>query len=521
MLTNCTSDAKSIIMWSLTDGSEINRFTWNDDIVSFALSRNGRLLAVSDFCGSIGLHDVMDDYRILAQRTIPGVCGMLKFSPYFQCLYCVNSASCELFHLDVNVGDDGDLSLDIWHNEVSYHPWELESGSEPGFLLGDRFCWSTLDCPCIEYFLNKQSVLRINYFNRRIIEMRQLDELTKDSAGESKASVVKVVFSPNGDRLFVIPHRKRELLVWDISSGMFKPRKILPRGDRYLNYLVAGREGLLLESRSNTPELWDFELRECIGSWNALGYICGVTSISEDQVAYEVVKTPRFPYPYTARTEEKKQVSIVDTTREGFVSTITIHEIYVACNSKYQVITTDRQELQMQCGAIVRWKIAVPFKPFDLYRVPSFSPTEQYCILADYNTLYVLDVTLGQTLRTLQPRIHQGSLPRIENFMFVSDEECVACFSLGFSSRYVLQLFNIKSGDLLSEIAFEGRVKSLAACPRERLIAIGCWHSNTNVKVLQVKLPGDQHSRQSKRSGFLDKKLSYNTMTSTEPTERF
>ena len=105
--------------------------------------------------------------------------------------------------------------------------------------------------------------------------------------------------------------------------------------------------------------------------------------------------------------------------------------------------------------------------------------------------------------------------------MFVSDEECVACFSLGFSSRYVLQLFNIKSGDLLSEIAFEGRVKSLAACPRERLIAIGCWHSNTNVKVLQVKLPGDQHSRQSKRSGFLDKKQSYNTMTSTEPTERF
>ena len=37
MLTDCTSDAKSIIMWSLTDGSEINRFAWNDDIVSFAL----------------------------------------------------------------------------------------------------------------------------------------------------------------------------------------------------------------------------------------------------------------------------------------------------------------------------------------------------------------------------------------------------------------------------------------------------------------------------------------------------
>ena len=518
MLTDCTSDAKSIIMWSLTDGSEINRFTWNDDIVSFALSRDGRLLAVSHF-GSIGLHDVMDDYRIVARGTIPGVCGMIKFSPEFRCLYCLNSALCELIRLDVNMGDDGGLSLDI------SHPWGLESGSEPGFLLGDPFYIYSirglldLESPGLDFVLNKQSVLRSSDFSRRIIEMRQLDELTKDIARESGAFAKKVVFSLNGDRLF-ITGRGQELMVWDISSGMFKPRKLLPREDHYLDHLVAVREGLLLTRRSNTLELWDFELRECIRSWNALGNICGVTSISEDQVACEVVKEPRNPYPYTARPV-KKQVSIVDTTREGFVSTITIHDMYVACNSKYHMITTDRQELQMQCGAVVFWKMAVPFKPFDLYRVPSFSPTEQYCILSDSKDLYVLDVTLGRTLRTLKPRIDVDSLPKIENFVFVSDEECVACYSLGFSSCYVLQLFNVKSGDLLSEIAFDGQVKSLAACPRERLIAIGCRYSNGNVKVLQVKLPGDQHSRRGKRSGFLYKKQSYNTMTLTKPTERF
>jgi len=49
MLTNCPSDAKSVVMWSLTDGSEKYRFTWSDDIVSFAWSRDGRLLAISDF----------------------------------------------------------------------------------------------------------------------------------------------------------------------------------------------------------------------------------------------------------------------------------------------------------------------------------------------------------------------------------------------------------------------------------------------------------------------------------------
>ncbi|XP_044163999.1 uncharacterized protein LOC114961314 isoform X4 [Acropora millepora] len=503
MLTNCTSDAKLIIMWSLTDGSEINRFAWNDDIVSFALSRDGRLLAVSDFRGSIGLRDVMDDYRTLAQITISGVCGMIKFSPDCQCLYCFSSALSVLFCLDVNVGDDGGLALDISHNEVSYHPWEFESGCEPGFLLGDPFylppkrdpihLWS----PSLAFVLNKQSVLRVSSFDYSIIEMLHPDELTKDSAGDSQAIVRNLVFSLNGDRLFIIADPKRELMVWDISSGMFKPGKILPWRNHHNHNLVAVREGLLLQTRKDTLELWDFELRECIRSWNALEDICGVFSISEDQVACRVQKITSLLG--TARTEVKKQVIIVDTARKGFVSTITIHGDFVACNSKCHVITTDGQELQMQCGAVVFWKIAVPFKPLGFYNFKSFSPTEQYCILADSKALYVLDVASGRTLRTLQPRIHQGFFPETDKLKFVSDEECVACFRFGFSPGYFLQLFNVKSGDLLSEIALDGRVCSLAAFPRERLVAIGYGYSKVNFKVLQVKLPGDQHSRRSKR----------------------
>ena len=529
MLTNCTSDGKSIVMWSLTDGSEINRFAWNDDIASFALSRDGRLLAFSDFSGSIGLCDVMDDYRTLAQTTIKGVCGVIKFSPDCQCLYCFNSARCDLFpcdlfRLEVNMGDGGGPFFDVSHNEVSYHPWEFKSGSDPGFLLGDPFylpperdridLWS----PSLAFVLNKQSVLRVSP-NSSIIEMLQLDELTEESPGDSKAFVRNVVFSLNGDRLFIITDRKRELMVWDISSGKFKPGKILPREVSYDYRLVAVREGFLFKTRHDTFELWDFELLECIRSWNALGSICGVTSISEDQVACIVLNTPNLQD--TARTEVKNKVIIVDTAREGFVSTIAIDWDIVACNSKCHVITTDGQELQMQCGAVVFWKIAVPFKPFGSYHFKSFSPTEQYCILADSKALYVLDVALGRTLHTLQPRIHEGYFPETDELKFVSDEVCVACFRFGDFPGYFLQLFNVKSGDLLSEIALEGRVYSLAACPRERLVAIVYGYSEVTLNVLQVKLPGDQQSRRSKRSGFLDKKQSYIRMTSTAPTERF
>ena len=63
MLNDCTNDAKSIIMWSLTDGSKIYRFSWRVDIVSFAWSRDATLLAISDLSGSIGLLEVLDDCR--------------------------------------------------------------------------------------------------------------------------------------------------------------------------------------------------------------------------------------------------------------------------------------------------------------------------------------------------------------------------------------------------------------------------------------------------------------------------
>ena len=499
LLTDCASDAKSIIMWSLTDGSEINRFSWNDDIASFALSRDGRLLAFSDFRGSINLRDVMDDYRTLAQTTISVVWGVIKFSSDCQCLYCLDSVLCDLFRLDVNVGDDGGLSLDIWHNEGSYHPWEFESSSEPGFLLGDPFylppirddtyLWN----PGLAFVLNKQSVLRVSPGDS-IIEMLQLDELTEDSARDSEAFVRNVVFSLNGDRLFIITNRK--LMVLDILSGMFKPGKKLPRRVKDILQLVAVREGLLLQTSKDTLELWDFELRECIRSWNALEYICEVMSISEDQVACSVLKNPILLD--TARTEVRKQVIIVDTARKGFVSTIAIHGDFVACSSKCRVITTDRKELQMQRGAVVLWKIAVPSRPFGFYRFKSFSPTKQYMILGDSNKIYVLDVALGRTLRTLQPRMHECYLLKADNFKFISDEEYVACLCVDYS-LYCLQVFNVKSGDLLSEIALEDHVNRLLACPHERLVAISFMDSKLNFKVLRVKLPGDQHSRRSKR----------------------
>ena len=311
--------------------------------------------------------------------------------------------------------------------------------------------------------------------------------------------MLKVALSLNGDTLFVITKTRNwnrsALKAWDISSGMFKPEKRVFEctGSFALLNLVTLREGVLLQTSDATLELWNFELSECIRRWTDLKNITKVIPISEERCVVE--------------REEDSKVIIVDTTREGILSTITIHGFLVACNSKCHVLSTDRSELLMQCGDVVLWKISEPFPLSLSSKLATFSPTEQYCVLGDFNALYALDVVLGNTLRRLQPRTPGHLHPEAIECKFVSDEECVACFSDGLyhTRSNFLQLFNIKSGDVLSEIALESRVYDLAACPRERLIAIDFVDSTMNFKVLQVKLPRDKHNGKSKRSGFINK----------------
>ena len=398
---------------------------------------------------------------------------------------------------------------------MSYQPWEFASRSEStGFLTGDPFYLpyeiDTIHVrgPGLAFVLNEQSVLTVA-FESNIIEMLQLDELTNDSAGVLKTVVRKVVLSLNGGTLFVMTKTdvsQATLMGLDISSGMFKPgKRVLEDTDGLDKYnFVAVREGVLLQTSRDTLELWNVELSECVRSWTVLGDITEVIAISEERVA----------------CDGGNKVIIVDTAREGIVSTIPIYGLFVACNSKCYVITAEEKKLQMQCGDKVLWKMSLDLG--SLYFVcVTFSPSDQSCVLRNEG-LYVLDVVTGKTLHKLYlcKSDRLTSLDCDYDCKFVSDEECVVYFG-DASGGHFLQLFNVKSGDLLSEIALKSRVYSLAACPRKRLIAIGRRYSKVKFKLLRVKLPGDKDSRKSKRSSFIHKEQSYNTINTTQPPDRF
>ena len=501
MLASHPRRAKSIIMWSLTDGSEISHFSWNDRISSFAWSLDGRLLAFSDYSSSVYLVDVMDCFTILAQATTSRAFGAMKFSPDCRSLYCFEEGRFDLFRVHVHMEIDGNFSLHVFNlpDEAPYHPWEFESRSEPGFLLGDPFCFSPerddrFFRPALAFVLNEQSVLTV-CSRSNIIEMLYLDGLTKGSVGDSDTIVEKAAFSLNGDKLYVVTVIGRtlvKLMAWDIARGMFIAEKC-DFQDRFVfasSDVVTVRAGVLLQTSFSTLELWNFNLSECIRSWSDFGDIYSVTRISEERVACNVMR----------------EVIILDTTREGIVSTVTFHGSLVACTSKGLVITT-ADEVRLQCGDVVLWKMFKPLEVSHFLQCSLFSPTEQYCVLAGVTIadneafLYVLDAVSGRTLHKLCSCSYRSPF----NCNFVSDLECITCYNDETRNYYCVRLFNVKSGDLLSEIDTETKVYSLAACPDERLIAIGFLDSKVNFKVLRVKLPGDKHRRKSKRSGFINK----------------
>ena len=105
----------------------------------------------------------------------------------------------------------------------------------------------------------------------------------------------------------------------------------------------------------------------------------------------------------------------------------------------------------------------------------------------------VLDAETGIKLRTLP------SLSRSSCLTFISDDQCVITGSDLTVQVFNVNLFNVRSGELLSTIDVESKVTCLAACPLNRILAIGLKNSTPNVKLLRVFLPRGKDRESGKR----------------------
>ena len=503
-------------MWNLKNGEEITRTIRNEDVLSFAWSPDGTLLAISHFSGLVCLVDALNCLdTTLAEVATNQRCGMISFTPDIQFLFCLswpilpskekhNKLRTLSFPLNVSKLPCGTFSLNVLDDDCDHDPLNYESStrSKGGFLMGDPMFYRislrvSLELFALAFVLNKQSVLMAPLGNRKITMLRHDDYWRATWRSSFFSSLYRFAFGFDGKTIYGTTAGDKGLQVvsLDVSSGDRKAEKVISALDVLL---VPVSEGVLLkESEPGADvQLWNFELSQQIRSWPNLSEVRDIMPFSDRCVACVGIGF---------------EVSILDTSNGNIVKTIPLcHEGYrskvhpfckeaIVCNSKYQLLSTALTSVQLSDDKNELWKRTIKFPDFFSRDLPGmFSPTEEFVLVSSINSeskkteVLVLEASSGKYLRTL------CTVNRILGCAFVSKAECVfVCWN--FSGSYCLPLFNVSTGDFLTvlDMDFEPS-RGLASCPQKGLIAIGLKDSTFMCAVIQVKLPRDKVNREAK-----------------------
>ena len=538
IITDCPGDAKCLVMWNLKNGEEITRTIRNEDVLSFAWSPDGTLLAISHFSGLVCLVDALNCLETtLAEVATCRPCGMIKFSPDIEFLFCWSfqtETEYELsgivltmqpilsFRLNVIKLPRGTFCLnvlDVLKDFFVHDPRDYESSSKSGFLMGDPMLFgrSMRGFPerwqGFAFVLNKQSVLRVLSGNS-IITMLEHEDYLRANWDLSFSRIHRITFALDGKTIYctTVENKGSQVVSLDVSSGDRKAEKVTSTYGSFLPclvvFLVPVSEGVLL--KEGTPwadvQLWNFELSQQVRSLPNLSEISDIIPFSDQCVAC---------------VGRDFEVSILDTSNGNIVKTIplcqegyqsTYHPLSIeaiVCNSKYQLLSTAvtrdglarvaPSSVQLSDGKNELWKRTLKFeRPLFLEGdVPAmFSPTEEFVLISSTNSQFkkevlVLEASSGKHLRTL------CTVRKVLGCAFVSKTECVIV-CMNTSGSYCLQLFNVRTGDFLTVLDIDFvPSRCLASCPQKGLIAVGvensCWCA-----VIQVKLPRDKVNREAK-----------------------
>ena len=505
MLTDCPDDGKCIIMWSLKNGSVITRIMRDEDVLSFALSLDGKLMAISHLSGLIAIVDVAEGFRTLGQTDLRKVCGGIKFSPDSRSLLCFHlplTGPNNSFRLNINITEQLTCRVDVL--EEPYVTWEFESRSEGGFLLGDPLTCvfeeefgGIVSSMKFDFVLDKHTVLRSNGHRVEMLNINEQHESEKEAA---YTNVLQIVFSLSGETIYIASHHglfsPTTVTAWNVSSSELIADKKFGVLCSTCNCLLAVEGGVLI-IRRGALEMWNFELSKCVRHWTIIGSVTDVIPISDERVA--------------CATKERK-VIILDTTSGEILSAIQVGLTcnLLACNSKFQILTWDknRDSLRLSDRKTTLWEKQL----CRTNQFGRFSPAEAFVISAGYLCgeygIVVCDAVSGNTLHVL---CSSAALRPFLDCEFVSDEDCgVISYSLQQYCR--VQLFNVKSGDLLSNLPLsdlplsdlsslthlEQGVNCLAVSPCKPVVAIFQSDSKHGYELIQVRLPGDEDSRKRK-----------------------
>ena len=528
IITDCPGDAKCLVMWNLKNGEEITRTIRNEDVLSFAWSPDGTLLAISHFSGLVCLVDALNCLdTTLAEVTTKQPCGMIKFTSDIQFFFCFSWSFLQSedkrndgglitvlqplsYPLNVIKLPCGTFSLNVLDNEFGQDPWNYEASSKGGFLMGDPMFYRISSDVLPELFpfafvLNKQSVLRVLPGKRKITMLKHEDYSTATKRSPFFSSICRIAFALDGKTIYCTTagYKGFQVVSLDVSSGDRKAEKVIRTPHVFL---VPVSEGVLLKQREPGADvqLWNFELSQQIRSWPNLSEVRDIKPFSDRCVAC----VGRDFQVTILDTSNGNIVKTIPLCHEGFRSPYWLRKVPIVCNRKFQLLSTAGSSVQMSDGKNELWKRSLKFnievRSFFFVDLPGmFSPTEEFVLVSSKNSSWktevlVLEASSGKYLRTLCTvnRIHGYN--GILGCAFVSNTECVIVCK-NTSESYCLQLFNVSTGDFLTvlDIDFEPS-QCLASCPQKGLIAFGLKNSKCMCAVIQVKLPRDKVNRETK-----------------------
>ena len=534
MITDFPGDAKCLVMWSLRNGEEITRTIRDQVVLSFAWSPDRKLLAISHLPGLVCLVDALNGFETLAEVTTFLPCGMIKFAPNLKSLFCWCKPVKSMWErypkgirLDIMKLTCGTFSLNVINDNVDFEPWDYESSSKAGFLMGDPVSclfrrlgpsWILVE-GAFAFVLSKQSVLRVFPGNNRIAMFSPEEMIIARTT--SCRRLGHVAFAVDGNSVYGVTEDKEAAVVsFDVSSGKLNgtleigtcpdlhypkpPLTALNVSDNGI-CLVPVTNGVLLKQRHRRTavQLWNFELSQQVRSWPRLREVTHMMPVTDQRVAC------------VGRSFE---VSILDTLSGDIVKTISLcHEGYestcpiiykeaIECNRKFRLLSTARDSVQLSDDGGSLWKRVFKGSLLYSWNLPGmFSPTEEFVLISakspqSKQEVHVLDAFSGKTLQTL------CTVDHIFNCAFVSETECVIdCQNI--LESFCLRLFNIMTGELLSLLSMENRPACLSSFPQEGLIAIGLWQSKRMCAFVAVKRPRDKDCRKKAkvRISFVDK----------------
>ena len=350
ILTDRVGNPKEVVLWSMESGQELRRIAWNDVITSFAISPDGSAIAFADKTGSNYI-DVRKGKRQLL-FTCGVACGMMHFTKDNKTLVCG--------YLPYMFEENIDYGLSGWvpyHNpviilgqlnydclfQVDLVLWPLEPKtkakeyfSHDGWVKNVQSVFSSLVIGFYKWLDNETALIGSPSF--KYVAAVHVDSLSEANWTFTRQAVEEVVFSFEGDVIYSITSKDEgsssavQVTVFRMSSQeiLVKMSFTCPSLS-----LVPVKEGVLLCLKNKIPELWNFELTECIRQIPKLKGTEKLIRLSDELIACEWYCRTLTPEElsdlgYPSETEDSQELYVVvgpdDSTDDDFTDDETSHD---------------------------------------------------------------------------------------------------------------------------------------------------------------------------------------------------